>query len=204
MHEFWLKDKLILLIGLFQFGLVLIVMTVVNLIKLTWKKQNIIQNIVDTNSPNEIRPAAIAFSNFSEARSDEIINQLPNELPNELKDAVSNPLNPETSHKPPLVNSNDSDRLDTPEQDQLEVNALEHDLNYDLDDDLNYKVDIAPELLTELKEISDNPAAVIDEAIRWWLRRRTFDVLDASDDRPDRMGMRPNKSKRSTKDLWND
>jgi hypothetical protein len=57
MHEFWLKDKLILLIGLFQFGLVLIVMTVVNLIKLIWRKQN----IVDTNIPNEIKPAAITL-----------------------------------------------------------------------------------------------------------------------------------------------
>ena len=188
MHDFWLKDKLILLIGLFQFGLVLIVMSVVNLIKLIWKKQN----IVDTNSPNEIKSAATSFSNVSEARSDEITNQLPNELPNELKDAVSNPLNPETSHEPPLVNPNDSDRIDSLEQDQLEVN------------DLNYKVDIAPELLTELKEISDDPTAIIDEAIRWWLRRRTFEVLDASDDRPDRMGMRSNKSRRSAKDLWND
>ena len=192
MYEFWLKDNPILIIGLFQFGLLLIVMAVVNLIKLIWRDQV----PVAANAPNEIESVAIAFSNFSEARSDEIINQ----LPNELKDAVSNPLNPETIHKPPLVNSNDSDRLDAPEQAQLEVNALEPDLNYDL----NYKVDIAPELLTELKEISDNPAAVIDEAIRWWLRRRTLEVLDASDDRPYRTGMRSNKSKRSPKDLWND
>lgn len=196
MYQFWLKDNPILLIGLLQFGLLLIVMAVVNLIKLIWRDQF----PVAANAPNEIESVAIAFSNFSEARSDEIINQLPNQLPNELKDAVSNPLNPETSHKPPLVNSNDSDRLDAPEQVQLEVNALEHDLNCDL----NYKVDIAPELLTELKEISDNPAAVIDEAIRWWLRRRTLDILDASDDHPDRVGMRSNKSRRSTKDLWND
>ena len=192
MYEFWLKDNPILLIGLFQFGLLLIVMAVVNLIKLIRRDQV----PVAANAPNEIESVAIAFNNFSEARSDEIINQ----LPNEFKDAVSNPLNPETSHKPPLVNSNDSDRLDAPELDQLEVNALEHDLNYDL----NYKVDIAPELLTELKEISDNPAAVIDEAIRWWLRRRTLDVLDGSDDRPYRMVMLSNKSKRSPKDLWND
>ena len=171
-------------------------MAVVNLIKLIWRDQV----PVAANAPNEIESLAIAFNNFSEARSDEIINQLPNELPNEFKDAVSNPLNPETSHKPPLVNFNDSDRLDSHEQDQPEVNALEPDLNYAL----NYKVDIAPELLTELKEISDNPTAVIDEAIRWWLRRRTFDVLDAFDDRPYRMGMRSNKSTRSPKDLWND
>jgi hypothetical protein len=192
MYEFWLKDNRILIIGLFQFGLLLIVMAVVNLIKLIRRDQV----PVAANAPNEIESVAIALSDFSEAKSDEITNQ----LPNELKDAVSNPLNPETSHEPPLVNPNDSDRLDSPEQDQLEVNALEHDL----DCDLNYKVEIAPELLTELKEISDDPAAVIDEAIRWWLRRRMLDVLDASDDRPDRLGMRSNKLKRSAKDLWND
>lgn len=45
--------------------------------------------------------------------------------------------------------------------------------------DLTYKVDIAPELLTELLEISDNPAAIVDEAIRWWLRRRNVDSLDS-------------------------
>jgi len=184
MHEFWLKDKLILLIGLFQFGLILIVMTVVNLIKLILRKQN----IVDTNSPNEIKPAAIALSDFSD--------ELTNQGQNELKDAVSNASNNELSHDPAQVNLSESDRIDSLEQDQPEVS----DPNYDL----NYKVEIAPELLTELKEISDDPAAVIDEAIRWWLRRRMLDVLDASDDRPDRLGMRSNKLKRSAKDMWND
>ena len=190
MHEFWLKDKLILLIGLFQFGLVLIVMAAVNLVKMIWDRQN----IIDTNSPNEIANqtanVSIASNSLSEVESDQLTKQ----VPNDLKDEVSNFSNHQNqiSHDPALVNLSESDRIDLLEQQQLEANAL------------NCKVDIAPELLTELKEISDDPTAIIDEAIRWWLRRRTFEVLDASDDRPDRMGMRSNKSRRSAKDLWND
>ena len=179
MHEFWLKDKLILLIGLFQFGLVLIVMAAVNLVKMIWDRQN----IIDTNSPNEIANqtanVSIASNSLSEVESDQLTQQ----VPNDLKDEVSNLSNHQNqiSHDPALVNLSESDRIDS-----------------------LCKVDIAPELLTELKEISDDPTAIIDEAIRWWLRRRTFEVLDASDDRPDRMGMRSNKSRRSAKDLWND
>jgi hypothetical protein len=194
MHEFWLKDKLILLIGLFQFGLVLIVMAAVNLVKMIWSRQN----IVDTNSPNEIANqtanqtanVAIASNSLSEVESDQLTKQ----VPTDLKDEVSNLSNHQNqiTHDPALVNLNESDRIDLLEQQQLEANAL------------NCKVDIAPELLTELKEISNDPTAIIDEAIRWWLRRRTLEVLDASDDRPYRMGMRSNKSKRSAKDLWND
>jgi len=184
MHEFWSKDKLILLVGLFQFGLVIIVMAVVNLIKLAWFRQN----TVDTDSQNEIEPVSIALSNVSEVESDQPTNQ----SPNELNDAVINLNNHEITPEPSAVNLSESDRIHLPEQDQLEVI------------DLSYKVDIAPELLTELKEISDNPAIVIDEAIRWWLRRRTLDVLDAADDRPDRIGMRSNRSRRSAQELWND
>jgi hypothetical protein len=194
MHEFWLKDKLILLIGLFQFGLVLIVMAAVNLVKMIWSRQN----IVDTNSPNEIANetsnqtanVAIASNSLSEVESD----QLSKQVPTDLKDEVSNLSNHQNqiSHDPALVNLSESDRIDLLEQQQLEANAL------------NCKVDIDPELLTELKEISNDPTAIIDEAIRWWLRRRTLEVLDASDDRPYRMGMRSNKSKRSSQDLWND
>ena len=210
MHEFWLKDKLILLIGLFQFGLVLIVMAAVNLVKMIWGRQN----IVDTNSPNEIANqtanqtanVAIASNSLSEVESDQLTQQVPNDL---KKDEVRNLSNHENqiSHDPAMVNLCERDRGDRKDalgQDKLEISDLTSDLNCESNSDSNYKVDIAPELLTELKEISDNPAAVIDEAIRWWLRRRTLEVLDASDDRPYRMGMRSSKSKRSSQDLWND
>ena len=83
MHEFWLKDKLILLIGLFQFGLVLIVMAAVNLVKMIWGRQN----IVDTNSPNEIANqtanqtanVAIASNSLSEVESEQLTKQVPND-----------------------------------------------------------------------------------------------------------------------------
>jgi len=72
----------------------------------------------------------------------------------------------------------------------------------DLTDDLAYKVDIAPELLTEILEISDNPAVIVDEAIRWWLRRRNVDSLDSgSRHRRYPVGI---SAQRSLQDQWND
>lgn len=72
----------------------------------------------------------------------------------------------------------------------------------DLNDELVYKVDIAPELLTELLEISNNPAAIVDEAIRWWLRRRNVDSLDSGQrHRRYPVGV---SAQRSLQDQWND
>ena len=72
----------------------------------------------------------------------------------------------------------------------------------DLTDELVYKVDIAPELLTELLEISNNPAAIVDEAIRWWLRRRNVDSLDSGQrHRRYPVGI---SAQRSLQDQWND
>jgi hypothetical protein len=71
--------------------------------------------------------------------------------------------------------------------------------------DLTYKVDIAPELLTELLEITDNPAAIVDEAIRWWLRRRNADDLDNGNrNRRYPVGLGAHDSRRSSQHLWND
>jgi len=69
-----------------------------------------------------------------------------------------------------------------------------------------YKVAISPDLFTELLEISNNPAETVDEAIRWWLRRRTLNALETSIDRDrrDRLSSRSYSSKRSQQDLWND
>ncbi|MDX2257084.1 MAG: hypothetical protein NW214_16350 [Pseudanabaenaceae cyanobacterium bins.39] len=68
----------------------------------------------------------------------------------------------------------------------------------------SYSVDISPELFIELLEISNNPAATVDEAIRWWLRRRTLDTMGAVQDRRDRLGMRSHRSLRSLQNTWND
>ncbi len=69
-----------------------------------------------------------------------------------------------------------------------------------------YKIEISPELFTELLEISNNPAETVDEAIRWWLRRRTLYALESSIDRGDRdrLSSRSYSSKKSQPELWND
>jgi len=168
MYEFWLKEKLLLIIGLFQFGLVLIMYTIINLSKLIWRRLILgKQNIGEESNLNEIKSAAIAPSSLDE-----------------VKDAMNNLVNHQTNPESTLSES-----------------TIESELT---ESNLTYKVDIAPELLTELREISKDPAATIDEAIRWWLRRRTFDILDSSSDRPYRVGMRSGSSKRSQQDLWND
>lgn len=182
MHEFWLKEKLILIIGLFQYGLVLIMFTIINLSKLVWGKLMLgKQNVIDENSLTPIKSAAIATSS-------------PNEV-NEVTDAVNNnPANHELNLEPTLTEPVD-DRLTT----QLEPTVV-----VEPEVDLVNKVEISPELLTELREISSDPTAIIDEAIRLWLRRRTLDVLDSSTDRKYRVGMRSDSSRRSLQDLWND
>ncbi len=172
MDEFWLKEKLILIIGLFQYGLVLIVFAIINLSKLFLGKQNEIEE----NSLTPIKSAAIPTSS-------------PNEV-NEVIDAVNNPAN----HEPNLTET----------AVELLTTQLEPTVVIEPEVDLTNKVEISPELLTELREISNDPAAIIDEAIRWWLRRRTLDVLDSSPDRKYRVGMRSDSSKRSLQDLWND
>lgn len=213
MHEFWLKEKLLLIIGLFQFGLILIMFTIVNLSKLIWRRLSFDnRNMSEADSLNEVEFAAIAPSL---------------EVSNQEKDAMNSPVNHE-NHEKSLELTSPELNVD-PLMDRSEINttittviapdvheeALTSPHEVDIPEaripeahipeiDLTYKIDIAPELLTELKEISNDPTAVIDEAIRWWLRRRTFDVLDASSDRKHRVGMKSQSSKRSSQDLWND
>ncbi len=168
MYEFWLKEKLLLIIGLFQFGLILIVFTIINLSKLIWRRLILDkQNTSAESNLNEIKSVAIAPSSLDEVKD-------------AMNNIVNHQINPEST---------------------LPESTIESELTKS---DLTYKVDIAPELLTELREISKDPAAIIDEAIRWWLRRRTFDILDSSSDRPYRVGMKSGSSKRSQQDLWND
>ncbi|PZV13535.1 MAG: hypothetical protein DCF20_14860 [Pseudanabaena sp.] len=180
MYEFWLKEKLIFIIGLFQFGLILIMFAIVNLSKLIWRKLTLDkQDVSNQNNLNEIKSAAIAPSS-----------------PNNAKDPVNNLVNNEISLEEQLTERSEELLVAQPSLTTENISLPE--------DDLTYKVEIAPELLKEIKEISSDPATVIDEAIRWWLRRRTLDVLNSSDDRPYRVGMRSNRSQRSQQDLWND
>jgi cell division protein FtsB len=181
MFEFWLKEKLLLIIGLFQFGLILIMVTIINLSKLIWRKLILDkQDVSNQSNLNEIKSAAIAPSS-----------------PNNAKDVVNNLANNEISLEAQLTDLSDQSLVSSTDLIANQANLPEIDPTY--------KVDIAPELLTELLEITDNPAAIIDEAIRWWLRRRNADDLDNGNrDRRYPVSLRSYDSRRSLQDTWND
>ncbi len=61
-------------------------------------------------------------------------------------------------------------------------------------------VEISPEIYAELVEISSDPSAAVEEAIRWWLRRRLVDVNTDSN----RPSLRSSESWRSQQNKWND
>ncbi len=191
MYEFWLKERLLLTIGLFQFGLILIMFIIMNFSKLIWHKlilgkQLGKQNVSEENHLNKIKSVAIAPN-----------AALAKEVTNGAKDAMNNPVNHEKNLNQTMPDLNIETLTNQPEvKPAIETEIIEVDLTY--------KVDIAPELLIELKEISNDPAAMVDEAIRWWLRRRTFDLLDASSDRQDRVGFKSNSAQRLSQNLWND
>lgn len=180
MYEFWLKEKLLLIIGLFQFGLILIMFSIINLSKIIWRKLTLDkQNVSTQDNLNEIKSAAIAPSS-----------------PDTAKDAVNNLANSEINLETKLTDHIDQLLASSPDAIANQANLTEIDLTD--------KVNISPELLTELWEISDNPAAIVDEAIRWWLRRRNADDLDSGyRDRRHPVGLRSHDS-RSSQHLWND
>ncbi len=62
-------------------------------------------------------------------------------------------------------------------------------------------IEISPELFAELTEISNDPTAAVDEAIRSWLRRRLVDDDSIS---PNRKNLRSSESWRVQQQSWND
>lgn len=160
MDELWSPDKLLLMIGLFQFGLILMMFMILNMSKLQANKNNLNSTdaVANASANSEINPSQ----------------------------TLSEPINQ------PLPSASES---------ITETNQANPPAN-DLTDELVYKVDIAPELLTELLEISNNPAAIVDEAIRWWLRRRNVDSLNSGQrHRRYPVGV---SAQRSLQDQWND
>ncbi|WP_055076832.1 hypothetical protein [Pseudanabaena sp. 'Roaring Creek'] len=184
MYEFWLKEKLLLIVGLFQFGLILIVFAIAKLSKLVASKLSAIKE----SNQNKIKFASIPPSSSDE---EEVVSSPINHEAD--LETTPQPIADESINPQPEIN-NDRDDQENIEPPVPDLAAAE----------LTYKVEIAPDLLTELKEISSDPTAIIDEAIRWWLRRRTLEVLDASPDRQYRVGLNTYGSGRSTKDRWND
>jgi hypothetical protein len=68
--------------------------------------------------------------------------------------------------------------------------------------DGKYSIKISPEIFAELMEISSDPTATVDEAIRWWLRRRSVDNNSTS---TSRRSLRSSDSWRSQQQKnWND
>lgn len=157
MDEFWSQDNLLLMIGLFQFGLILIMFMIFS----------VSNRKVNNDNPNT---------------SDALI------------DVANNLVNHEVN--PSLTLPDRGDQSLATSLDPLANQANLPEIS---------KVDISPELLTELWEISNNPAAIVDEAIRWWLRRRNADDLDNGDrDRRYPVGLRSHHSIRSSQNQWND
>ncbi|OYQ66121.1 hypothetical protein B9G53_05245 [Pseudanabaena sp. SR411] len=167
MYKFWSPDKLLLMIGLFQFGLILMMFMILSMGNR--KNKNKHKGKVNKNSLNT-----------PEAVTDVADTSVNNEIA--LKPTLPDPINQPLPSPPEAIT--DPNQANPPEI------------------DLTYKVDIAPELLTELLEISDNPAAIVDEAIRWWLRRRNVDSLDSGQrHRRYPVGI---SAPRSLQNQWND
>jgi hypothetical protein len=184
MFELLIQNKLLVMIGLSQFGLVLMMFIIINLSQRWLGKSSMSNNSLNPN-PKPTPSAAIATSRLNailkprnnlegDASSIRNIHELNTSISIDLPELITDMQN-ETGDRPDA----------NPESDM-------------------YKVAISPDLFTELLEISNNPAETVDEAIRWWLRRRTLNALETSIDRRDRLSSRSYSSKRSQQELWND
>jgi hypothetical protein len=169
MDEFWSQDKLILMIGLFQFGLIFIMFIILSV-----SNRKVSNRKVNNRKVNNDKP------NTSDA----------------LTDVANNLVNHEINLISALTDRSDQPVASSPDPIANQANLTEIDLTD--------KVNISPELLTKLWEISDNPAAIVDEAIRWWLRRRNADDLDNGNrNRRYPVGLKSHDL-RSSQHLWND
>ncbi len=182
MFELLIQNKLLVMIGLSQFGLVLMMFIIINLSQRRLGKSSMSNNSLNPNT-NPTSSAAIATSRLN---------------------AILKPINNLEGDASSIRNIHDLNiSIDLPEliTDMQNETGDRPDANPESD---MYKVAISPDLFTELLEISNNPAETVDEAIRWWLRRRTLNALETSIDRRDRLSSRSYSSKRSQQELWND
>jgi len=184
MYEFWTQNKLLLMIGLSQFGFVLMMFIIINISQRKLGKSPMSNDNSPNSNPN-LSSAAIAANRLNAVLS-------PKDSPEADQTSISsnNELNTPIFSDP--QESNQDMPIDT--SDLLEARS-----GSDI-----YKIAISPELFTELLEISNNPAETVDEAIRWWLHRRNLNALETSMDRRDRLSSRSYSSKRSQQELWND
>lgn len=188
MDELWQQDKLILVIGLFQFGIILLMSFIFNRNQPKVSDQSIMKPITQDKS-----------NAMSEQSSHLIAKQLPQPMSANDSDA-----NGETNNDPMAI-ADGKIATAASESPSLNVDLSTNPLSKPLSEaDTSYSVEISPELFKELLEISNNPAATVDEAIRWWLRRRTLDTINSVNDRRDRLGLRSHRSWKSLEESWND
>lgn len=200
MDEFWTQDKLFLMVGLFQFGLLLILFTIINVSQRILGKPN----MSNDKSQNEIPSAAIAASRLNAIINHQETHQNIIGEVSESGDLILDDL-PEINANSQMETSNPN-VIDTINNVANMATTSESEPESNSDKEL-YKVVISPELFTELLEISNNPAATVDEAIRWWLRRHTLNALESSIDHRgdrDRLSSRSYSTKRASQELWND
>lgn len=192
MDEFLPPDKLLLTIGLFQFGLIFLIFMITNLSK---------RKLGNDQSPLDGKTSIITPEAVSQANISNLSTSTPNPIITESRQSPNNEIVQES-----IIPNPSSDRC-LPTVSNSPQNSPDHPTLAESHPPLEtvYSVNIAPELFTELMEISNNPAGMVDEAIRWWLRRRNLESLDTSIDLDRRyhVGMRSN-SKKSQQDLWND
>ncbi|MBD2149858.1 hypothetical protein H6F44_06930 [Pseudanabaena sp. FACHB-1277] len=192
MDELWQQDKLILVIGLFQFGIILLMSFIFNRNQPKVSDQSIMKPITQDKS-----------NAMSEQSSHLIAKQLPQPMSANDSDANGD-ANGETNNDPMAI-ADGKIATAASESPSLNVDLSTNPLSKPLSEaDTSYSVEISPELFKELLEISNNPAATVDEAIRWWLRRRTLDTINSVNDRRDRLGLRSHRSWKSLEESWND
>ena len=176
MDEFWQQDKLILVIGLFQFGLILFMSILLNS-----SQRKVFDQVSMKPLPKD----------KSKSMSDQSSHLLTNQLQQTMS-VTNREVNSDLT-----VITEDQVTTTPSASPSLKVDSLPEVV-------AAYSIEISPELFKELLEISNNPAATVDEAIRWWLRRRTLDTMKSVADRRDRPGVRSHRSWKSLEESWND
>lgn len=137
----------------------------------------------------------ILNSNLFKVSNPTVMKSLTQDQPN----AIPEPSSPAIADQlPHTTSAPDSEANRNVQPEALDLNSSSTEVS------TSYSIEISPELFKELLEISNNPAATVDEAIRWWLRRRTLDTIGSVGDRRDRSGMRSHQSRKSLENSWND
>ncbi len=183
MDELWQQDKLILMIGLFQYGIISLMSLILNIIQSKVSDQ-VVMKTLSQDQPNAM----------PEQSSHLTANQLPQSM--SANGEVNGEINSDIGA---IVEGNNNNAQGEPRS--LNVDSLTNSIS---EVATPYSIEISPELFKELLEISNNPAATVDEAIRWWLRRRTLDTIKSVSDRRDRQGMRSERAWKSLENSWND